>query len=260
MSNILNARRNLLERRQQTDISLATQPNSDLATVANLNYDYALIATEHRDAVRNAAVDTKTRLTRMRRDVVGIGKNLLGAKERLGHGQFTEWFDSEFKSDFNLSERSAQYFMSIAQTFSDRPEKAELFSMDALKLLSGPSITNRQLDAAIAAGENADAPLGPKEVKRIVAENAPKRGPGAAKKPAPAVIDGKATRVEKPATGPTARTHQPSTEAETAGYVGSQLTTALQVLPIYEAQTGDTKSAAELRQIIAKMLANLGAK
>lgn len=252
-TNILN-RRNLLERRQQTDISLATQPQSDLATVANLNYDYGLIATEHRDAVRQAAVDTKTRLTRMRRDAVGIGKNLLGAKERLGHGQFTDWFNSEFRADFNLSERSAQYFMSIAQTFSDRPEKAELFSMDALKYLSGPQITSRQLDAAIAAGENADAPLGPTEVKRIVAENAPKRGPGAAKKPAPATIDGTVTRAEKPATGPSAHAFQ------SAEYIEAQLATALRVLPIYEQETGDTASTAELRKIIATMLENLGAK
>lgn len=252
-TNILN-RRNLLERRQGTDISLATQPNADLATTIGLKYDYAQIAAEHRDAIKIVAVDIRTRGERAKRDILAIGKGLLDVKERLPHGQFMDWCNTEFE----LSERTARNIMGVYERFKDRSADVALLSDTVLYMLASPQITNKAVEAVVQEATETNHSPSKARAEQIVAENTAKRGRKA--KPAPVTIDSKATRVEKSVSSPGVGGRYELTNADAVDYIKAQLDRALWILPGYEQRTGDTEGATELRQIVAKMLAKLGQK
>jgi hypothetical protein len=83
-----------------------------------------------------AARRIKFKAERTKQDLLDIGKELTEAKARLSHGQFGEWLAIEF----DMSERSAQRFMSVYQTYGAKSDTVSLLSDTALYLLSGPTV------------------------------------------------------------------------------------------------------------------------
>jgi DNA repair exonuclease SbcCD ATPase subunit len=76
------------------------------------------------DAETRAFVQQKTdeihgQLKRTAEGVISIGQNLREVKERLGHGHFLAWIETEF----DMTPRSAQRFMSVAETFVGKYDK-----------------------------------------------------------------------------------------------------------------------------------------
>jgi hypothetical protein len=56
----------------------------------------------------------KDRLSRTVENIIEIGRDLTLAKERLGHGNFLAWLDTEFR----MSDQTARNFMNVARRFS----------------------------------------------------------------------------------------------------------------------------------------------
>ena len=57
-------------------------------------------------------------LNRLRSSIIDTGSDLLSIKDKLGHGQFLEWLNHYF----NMSERTAQNYMSTAKRFGTTPQ------------------------------------------------------------------------------------------------------------------------------------------
>lgn len=248
MANLLNERKNLLSSRQKSDLSLAVKPQADLTLSVNLHYDYTLIEPAHREAVMAAAVDIRTRGERVKRDIVAIGKGLAEVKDRLPHGQFTEWCHAEFE----LSDRMARNYMGVYETFKDRPATVALLSDSLLVMLAAPSVTERAITAveaeAVAIGKSPSKA----RAAEIIAENTAKRG-----RPAkhPVTIDGSAT-VGSGRQAPEAAAQRPTANDERGRLV--ECVQGLGTIAMeYERLTGDAAGARSLRKIMVKMLENL---
>ena len=52
---------------------------------------------------------------RMSRNIFETGRDLIAAKDRVGHGKFLRWIDVEF----DMSEPSAARMMNVARTYGD---------------------------------------------------------------------------------------------------------------------------------------------
>lgn len=78
-------------------------------------FDYGTLDEPTRVFVQEKAQAIHARLKRTAEDVIAIGQSLIEVKERLGHGQFSSWVQSEFE----LSLRSAEDFMQLADRFGN---------------------------------------------------------------------------------------------------------------------------------------------
>ncbi|MEX0983922.1 MAG: DUF3102 domain-containing protein [Actinomycetota bacterium] len=83
-------------------------------------------------------------LNRSARDILAVGVDLLRAKELIPHGQFGLWLESEFA----LSHRSANQFMSAARRFAEVEAAANLPAGVLLELAS-PGVPGELVDAVL---------------------------------------------------------------------------------------------------------------
>lgn len=249
MANLLNERKNLLSSRQKSDLSLAVKPQADLTLSVNLHYDYTLVEPAHREAVMAAAVDIRTRGDRVKRDIVAIGKGLAEVKDRLPHGQFTEWCRAEFE----LSDRMARNYMGVYEAFKDRPATVALLSDSILMMLAAPSITERAITAVEAEAATTGKSPSKTRTAQIIAENTAKRG-----RPAkhPITIDSSAT-VGKGRQAPESSAQRSAANSEERSQLVAHLQSMNAAALEYERITGDASSAQALRTILGKMLENL---
>ena len=79
------------------------------------------------ERIRSLASEAQVRL-------VAIGFELIAAKEQVGHGGWTEWL----KSEFDWSDRTARYFMAIAERFGNRNTYSVLPSSTLKAMLALP--------------------------------------------------------------------------------------------------------------------------
>lgn len=98
-----------------------------------LNYDYTQIDEEYRSQVQAATMDIRG----WQRSTIAIGKTLLAIKDVLPHGQFEDWWQSEF----GLSERMVQSLLTVARVYGNpaNPRRVAGLSDGALYLLAAPS-------------------------------------------------------------------------------------------------------------------------
>lgn len=75
----------------------------------------------------------------MAQNIIEIGKRLLDVKERVGYGEFTNWLENKIE----ISHRTANNFMKIANTFSNSQPVANLGTRKLLAL-AGLDEENRQ--------------------------------------------------------------------------------------------------------------------
>jgi hypothetical protein len=84
-----------------------------------------------------------------------IGQRLIVVKERLGHGRFGSWLETEFDWD----ERTARRFMSVAENLKNKSDTVSEINLapSALYILAAPSTPDAARDEAFArakAGES----------------------------------------------------------------------------------------------------------
>ena len=99
-------------------------------------WDYKDVPAVDARRCKGAAEKISTFQRRMAGDVIAIGMELLAVKDRLLHGQFTQWV----KHHFEWSDRTARSMMAAAEVFG-KTEAASVLNIDptALYLLSSDS-------------------------------------------------------------------------------------------------------------------------
>ena len=132
----------------------------------SLRYNYEEISQEHRETVKEAAIDIRQRTKRASDDILQIGARLCEVKALLPHGQFTDWV----KEEFDLSGRTAQNLMNVAQRFLDKSETVSLLGTSVLYLLAAPTTPDAAVDAVVEYAQANGAPT-KAETQRIIAEH-----------------------------------------------------------------------------------------
>lgn len=89
----------------------------------------------------------RARLHRHATDMVEIGADLIAAKEKLGHGSFGGWIDSQF----GLGVRSAELYMRAAKWAEGKSEIVSHLPPAALRLLSAPTTPESIQDEVVEA-------------------------------------------------------------------------------------------------------------
>lgn len=107
------------------------------------SFDYDALPVADETIVRAAAERIKLRVRRVSEDIIAIGQDLIAVKERLEHGLFLPWVASEFE----MSERTAQNFISVATRFGKSATVADL-SPKVLYALAAPSTPDDVVEKA----------------------------------------------------------------------------------------------------------------
>lgn len=79
-------------------------------------FDYGNLPPEIALEMRGSAERIKLRMKRTGDDIIAIGKELIAAKARLGHGHYINWIHDEF----GMSQPTASRFTTIAEAFGDK--------------------------------------------------------------------------------------------------------------------------------------------
>ena len=105
-------------------------------------YNYTMLDPEIKIVVQQRTSEIKSLIHRSAQDIFDIGQKLIEVKEKLGHGRFLIWLNTEF----NWSKSAAQRFMQVARQFK-RGNFTDLnIASSALYLLasSNTSVAARQ--------------------------------------------------------------------------------------------------------------------
>jgi hypothetical protein len=136
-----------------------------------LRYDYQALPMLHRKAVEDAAIDILANGQRMKESAVVVGERLLDVKQRLDHGQFSDWCTVEF----DMSQRTAQNMMNVAKQFGGKSETVSLLSDSALYLLAAPSTPEPAREAVIEHARTTGVSPTKAEVKAVIDQHKPAR-------------------------------------------------------------------------------------
>lgn len=109
-------------------------------------FDYAQLRVSDRRWLSRAEKNIRVRFRRSAADLVEVGRLLLEAKERLGHGKFGDWLIWEI----GLSWPTAGKLMRVAKAFDGRIIPGDQFDPTALYLLASPSTPPAATNAALA--------------------------------------------------------------------------------------------------------------
>lgn len=109
-------------------------------------FDYAALDAETRIVVQQRTTEIKALMKRAASDIIEIGQKLIEVKARLGHGQFTGWFEAEL----GLERTMATKFIQVAERFGAVDMlKISTFAPSALYLLAAPSTPESAREEAI---------------------------------------------------------------------------------------------------------------
>jgi len=132
-------------------------------------FDYQELDSETRIVVQQKTQEIKVLMRRTAQDVFDIGQKLSEIKARLGHGHFGNWL----KAEFEWSDRTAQNFIRVYESFKSENVSDLNFSQTALYVLAAAPEEAR-LEAIKLAKEKA-IPLA--EVKKIAEKHKTKSDP-----------------------------------------------------------------------------------
>lgn len=130
-------------------------------------FDYGILPIN--DAMELNAIKEriKIRLKRTAEDIIEIGKDLIFAKEKCGHGSFENWISFEFEMNI----RTAQRFINAYEVFGNKNDNLSLFKPSAIYELSAPSTPESVRIEIIERVENGES-INVDEIKRLKKEAA----------------------------------------------------------------------------------------
>jgi len=155
---------------------MAKQPKGEIVV---LGFDYSPLEAKIAEKVRLSADRIRERLKKTLEDLIEVGNDLLVVKEALPHGQFLPWL----RAEFGWSERTAQNFMSVAESFKSAKFGDLPIQPSAAYMLAAPAVPDSARQVAIEKAE-AGEEITFSTAKEIVAD-AKKKGKKKAK-PVPA--------------------------------------------------------------------------
>lgn len=108
-------------------------------------FDYRLLSADTRVLVLEKTDETQWLLKKTAENIIKIGKNLQDVKDKLPHGMFLPWLQSEF----GMSHKTAHNFMSVNQRFGNKYVNFTHLSASVLYLLASPSTPDEAIDEVI---------------------------------------------------------------------------------------------------------------
>lgn len=132
-------------------------------------FDYNALDLEDKIVIQQKTEEIKVLMRRTAQDVFDIGQKLSEIKTRLGHGHFGNWL----KAEFDWSERTAQNFIRVYESFKSENVADLNFSQTALYVLAAAPEEAR-LEAIELAKEKA---ISLAEVKKIAEKHKTKSDP-----------------------------------------------------------------------------------
>ena len=134
-------------------------------------FDYAALDTETRIVVQQRTTEIKALMKRAASDIIEIGQKLIEVKARLGHGQFTGWFEAEL----GLERTMATKFIQVAERFGAVDMlKISTFAPSALYLLAAPSTPDSARTEALERAAQGE-PITHQAAREIVSLHRPPR-------------------------------------------------------------------------------------
>ena len=117
-------------------------------------FDYTALDASTSQFVQQQTGEIRGLMKRTIESIFEIGQRLITVKERLGHGRFGSWLETEFE----WSQDTASNFINVAKKFGNLPNVSEFdMAASALYLLAAPSTPEAARDEAFArakAGES----------------------------------------------------------------------------------------------------------
>lgn len=120
--------------------------------VIDVGFDYSALDANDRDEVREAGVRIRLRMSRTVEDIIEIGRDLIRVKDKIGHGGFLRWIETEF----GMGQSSADRFIQTAKRFGDKLPTVGNLAPSVLYALASPSTPDEIVDEVVersAAGE-----------------------------------------------------------------------------------------------------------
>jgi hypothetical protein len=111
---------------QEPNVALAGATGSVPAIyvpVAPVDFDYSELEPEVVEEARAAAGRIRKRIQAAKLGMLEVGRELLNMKEKLKHGAFGKWI----RAEFDMTDRTAQNYMSVARELSGNPEIVSYF-------------------------------------------------------------------------------------------------------------------------------------
>ncbi len=127
------------------DVLSAEPGENRLEIRRQLRWDYGQVAPVHRKTVEDAAIDIAVAGRRMAANIMQIGQRLNEVKKLLEHGQFTDWCEVEF----GMNIRTAQRWMSVAETLGGKSDNLSHLGSSVLYLLAADSTPETVREAVI---------------------------------------------------------------------------------------------------------------
>lgn len=115
-------------------------------------FDYRLLSSDTRVFVLEKTDETQWLLKKTAENIILIGKNLQAVKDRLPHGMFLPWL----KSEFGLSQKTANNFVHVAERFEGKLVKFTNLSVSALYALAAPDTPQDAIDEALQRAERGE--------------------------------------------------------------------------------------------------------
>jgi hypothetical protein len=146
---------------------MAKQPKGELVI---LGFDYAPLEAKVAAKVRSSATAIRQQLGNTLESAIKIGQELLTVKGALPHGQFLPWLRAEIQ----VAERTAYYFMSVAERFKLATIANLPIDPTAGYLLAAPSAPDKARQTAVERAEGGEK-ITPSVAREILAETRKKR-------------------------------------------------------------------------------------
>lgn len=106
-------------------------------TIANTTDPFGGLAGPQRDSIETETAELRSAIEKHASDIVAIGCRLKSIRDKLPHGAWTPWVETQLPHGFGI--REAQHYISIAEAALENPEVFNLAPADAVKALLAPS-------------------------------------------------------------------------------------------------------------------------
>lgn len=109
----------------------------ETTAVANTTDPFGGLAGPQLDIIETETAELRSAIEKHASDIVAIGCRLKSIRDKLPHGAWTPWVETQLPNGFGI--REAQHYISIAETALENPEVFDLAPADAVKALLAPS-------------------------------------------------------------------------------------------------------------------------
>jgi hypothetical protein len=133
-------------------VSSEPAPHAQASPARTTGFDYAALAPADAIDLRERAARLRGLITKSTADMIVIGRDLIGIKDRLDHGQFEDWIEREI----GICIRTAQGYMAVARLANGKSESVALLVPSTARMLAAKSSPPNIVEQVIARAGSGD--------------------------------------------------------------------------------------------------------